>query len=115
MGTWNNHTGVTTMTYIPALKKYMIVISTPTFSPYTTKQFYTYILESDNITGPWTYITYMYMFGPEAYFVHFPSKFQDASVSPPYHNGFLSYSANFAFHGNSTPAGSGYHWSLQKH
>jgi hypothetical protein len=50
--TWNNHTGVTTMTWIPAIKKFIVVISTPSFSPYTNKQFDTYFLESDSISGP---------------------------------------------------------------
>lgn len=49
--TWNNHTGVVTMTYFPVLHKYIMCVSTPTFSPYTTKQFDTYFLESDAITG----------------------------------------------------------------
>lgn len=35
--TWNNHTGVVTMTYFAPLKKYIVCVSTPTFSPYTTK------------------------------------------------------------------------------
>lgn len=29
--TWNNHTGVTTMTWVPALKKFITCISTPSF------------------------------------------------------------------------------------
>ena len=63
-------------------------------------------------------------FGPEAYFVNIPSSFMDASLKPTSQaqpseselalNAFLSYSANFAFKGNSTPVGSGYHWSLQQ-
>ena len=47
------------MTYFAALKKYIVVVSTPTFSPYTDKQFDTYILESDTITGPFKLVTYL--------------------------------------------------------
>jgi len=32
--TWGNRTGVVTMTYIPLLKKYIMVVITPTYSPY---------------------------------------------------------------------------------
>eukprot|EP01050_Picozoa_sp_SAG11_P001128 SAG11_NODE_47_length_20431_cov_7.472752_6_plen_133_part_00 len=49
---WENRTGVTTQTYVPALKKYLTVISTPSHSPQTQSNFTTYILESDLATGP---------------------------------------------------------------
>lgn len=65
--TWNNHTGVVTMTYFSVLKKYIMSISTATYYPYMTKQFDTYFLESDAITGPWAYVNYNAQFGPEAY------------------------------------------------
>jgi len=113
---WGNRTGVTTMTYIPAVKRYIMCISTPTYSPFTEKQFDTYFLEAATITGPFRYITYMKMFGPQSYFVNIPSKFVDAAVDP--NDGslrlFLSYSANFAFHSGANPPGSGYHWTLQE-
>jgi len=48
---WENRTGVTTQTYVPALSKYLTVISTPTDSPQTQANFTTYILESDLPTG----------------------------------------------------------------
>ena len=122
--TWHAHTGVTTMTWVPALKKFITCISTPSFTPYTTKQFDTYFLESDSMTGPFKLVHYMREFGPEAYFVNIPSSFMDRtpkltvgagpSASVTAFNAFLSYSANFAFAGNSTPAGSGYHWVLQQ-
>jgi hypothetical protein len=56
---WDKHTGTTTMTYFPALKKFILSISTATNYPMMTEQFDTYFLESDSITGPWSYITYM--------------------------------------------------------
>ena len=97
---WTNHTGVVTMTYFPALKKYIMCISTASIYPMMTHQFDTYFLESDSITGPWSYVTYMSMFGPEAYFVHHPSKFsaKQANSSAKVYDAFLMYSANFAFH-----------------
>lgn len=76
--TWNNHTGVVTMTYVSALKKYLMVVSTPTYTPYTTKEFDTYFLESDTLTGPWAFVNWLKKFGPEAYFVHIPTKFLSA-------------------------------------
>ncbi|CAE7214229.1 unnamed protein product [Symbiodinium natans] len=112
---WGNRTGVTTMTYIPAVKRYIMCVSTPTFSPFTTRQFDTYFLESANITGPFRYISYLREFGPQAYFVNIPSKFVAASTgSDGSLRLFLSYSANFAYHGQPAPAGSGYHWTLQE-
>ena len=122
--TWHAHTGVTTMTWVPAVKKFITCISTPSFTPYTNKQFDTYFLESDRMTGPFKLVHYMREFGPEAYFVNIPSSFMDATPKPTKDagpsasataiNAFLSYSANFAFKGNSTPPGSGYHWVLQQ-
>jgi hypothetical protein len=78
--TWENHTGVVTMSYHPALQKYIMVVGTPTDSPSMVGPFDVYFLESDNITGPWSYISYLSQFGPEAYFVHFPSKFLASSL-----------------------------------
>ena len=47
------------MTYFEPLKKYVLSISTATIYPMMTHQFDTYFLESDDITGPWSYVTYM--------------------------------------------------------
>lgn len=92
-----------------------------------TEEFDTYFLESDSITGPWSYVNYMSKFGPEAYFVHFPSKFlasdfvtttaspgDEEAAATGFYDAFLMYSANFAFKNGSTPVGSGYHMSLQR-
>ena len=43
----------------PATARYIMCVSTPTFSPFTTRQFDTYFLESANITGPFRYISYL--------------------------------------------------------
>ena len=114
---WKNHTGVVTMTYFAPIKKYVLSISTATVYPMMTHQFDTYFLESDAITGPWSYVTYMSMFGPEAYFVNHPTKFSAAkadTVAKTY-DAFLMYSANFAFHSKGIlPPNSAYHMNLQQ-
>ena len=122
--TWNTRTGVVTMTFVPALSKYIMCITTPTETPYTVKDFDTYLLESDNLTGPFRLVVYMAQFGPEGYFVHLPSKFLSASTTTAksengkdavtFFDAYLSYSANFAeSQAAPDPVGSGYHWSLQ--
>eukprot|EP00656_Telonema_subtile_P047417 TRINITY_DN5443_c0_g1_i3.p1 TRINITY_DN5443_c0_g1~~TRINITY_DN5443_c0_g1_i3.p1 ORF type:complete len:258 (+),score=47.91 TRINITY_DN5443_c0_g1_i3:78-851(+) len=113
---WNNHTGVVTMTYMPGIKKYVLTVSTASYYPYMTKQFDTYFLESDSITGPWAYVNYNAEFGPEAYFVHHPSKFlaARANTTAKVFDAFLMYSANFAFSQGSMPPNSGYHMNLQQ-
>ena len=79
---WMNNTGVVTMSWHPAISKYILVISTPSVSPSCVGNFDTYFLESDSMTGPWSYVSYMAAFGPEAYFVHFPGRFMDAVTYP---------------------------------
>lgn len=114
---WGNRTGVSTMTWVPAIERFVLCVSTPTYSPSTVKQFDTYFLESPSMQGPWSLITYLAEFGPQAYFVNIPSKFMSATVDPS--DGslefWLSYSANFAIGGvPPNPPGSGYHWTLQR-
>ena len=77
---WMNNTGVVTMSWHPTLSKYILVISTPSVSPSCVGNFDTYFLESDSMTGPWAYVSYMAAFGPEAYFVHFPGRFMDLAT-----------------------------------
>lgn len=67
---WPGRTGVVTLSYHPALGKYVMVVSTPTSGDSTVGNFDTYFLESDSMTGPWAMISYLSSFGPEAYFVH---------------------------------------------
>jgi len=118
--TWRNHTGVVTMTYFAPLAKYVLTISTASHYPSMVQPFDTYFLESDSITGPWSYVSYLSEFGPEAYFVHHPSKFlaARADIANPdgaYFDAFLMYSANFASRGSSPqPPNSGYHMNLQQ-
>jgi hypothetical protein len=113
---WVHHTGTTTMTYFPGIKKYILTTSTATNWPMMTEQFDTYFMESDSITGPWSYVTYMSKFGPEAYFVNHPSKFSAAraNTTSKSYDAFLMYSANFAYHNGAIPPNSGYHMNLQQ-
>lgn len=74
----------------------------------------TYILESDQMTGPWKMVCYLKDFGPQAYFVNIPSKF----ISEDGKRAWLCYSANFAYNRDrqaspGNPKGS--HYSLSLH
>ena len=86
---WNNNMGCVTMTYNAPLKKYlMCVLDAMTTLGYAN----TYILESDQIAGPWRLLTYMKHFGEQAYFVNVPSKF----IRGDGRTMWLCYAANFA-------------------
>lgn len=103
---WNNHCGCVTMTYIAPLKKYLMLV---TDGWPTTKTMDSFILESDNITGPWKMVTYMSKFGKQGFFLNIPTPF----VSSDGRNAWLCYSANFAG-GSSSPVGSRPGMVLQK-
>jgi hypothetical protein len=109
---WNGRVGHTTMTYHPALKKYLLCVTDgwPTISTMNT-----YILESGTITGPWKLVTFMEKFGAQGYFVNIPSKFISSSGTSMW----LCYSANFTnpYLGTNFPAdppGSKYAMCLQE-
>ena len=109
---WNNNCGNVSMTYDPALKRYLMSI---TDGGNTISRFNTYILESDKITGPWRLVTYLRSFGEQAYFVNIPSKF----IGKDGRTAWLCYAANFTngyLHTNyrSDPPGSGYAMCLQE-
>jgi hypothetical protein len=57
----------------------------------TGSRYNTYILESDQLTGPWKLVVYMHHFGEQGYFVNIPTKF----VSADGRTAWLCYSANF--------------------
>ena len=85
---WGNRTGVTTLSWHPLLRKYIMVVSTPTQSPFSgsdsppfNASYDTYFLESDEITGPWALVSYAAQFGPQAYFANIPSKFMGVAAS----------------------------------
>jgi hypothetical protein len=109
---WNNNCGCVTMTYNPALKKYLLCI---TDGGNTISKFNTYILESDMITGPWNLAVYMHSFGEQGYFVNFPSKF----ISPDGRTAWLCFATNFTngyLHTNyrDDPPGGGYAMNLHE-
>jgi hypothetical protein len=109
---WDNNMGSVTMTYDAPLKKYLMAV---TDGGNTVSKFNTYILESNEITGPWKLVVYMKDFGEQGYFVNFPSKF----ISKDGRTAWLSYSANFTdtYAGaklKSNPEGGGYWWTLQE-
>ena len=86
---WNDNMGCVTMTYDAPLKKYLMCVTDGTT---TSDYFNTYILESDQIAGPWKLVTYMQHFGEQAYFVNIPSKF----IGGDGRNLWLCYAANFS-------------------
>jgi hypothetical protein len=86
---WNNHMGCVTMTYNAPLKKYFMCA---TDGGNTMDRYDSYIMESDNITGPWRMVTYMERFGMYGYFVNIPSKF----ISADGQTAWLCYSTNWA-------------------
>jgi hypothetical protein len=103
---WNNHCGCVTMTYLAPLKKYLLCI---TDGWPTAKTMDTYLLESDQLTGPWKLVTYLAKFGEQGFFANVPSRF----VGPDGRTAWLCYSANFAG-GRSDPVGSQPGLSLQR-
>jgi hypothetical protein len=109
---WNNNMGCVTVTWNPALKKYLMCI---TDGGMTCARMNTYILESDSLTGDWKIISYMKNFGEQAYFVNIPSKF----IEKDGRTMWLLYSGNFAPNWNgeqikTNPQGSHYGFVMQK-
>lgn len=86
---WNNNTGCVTITYNAPLEKYIMCV---TDGWPTIKKMNSFILESDQVTGPWKLVTYMKDFGEQAYFLNFPTKF----ISDSGLNAWLCYSGNFS-------------------
>ncbi len=109
---WNDNMGCVTITYNAPLKKYIMCVTDGTN---TVGYFHTYLLESDQIAGPWKLVNYMKQFGEQAYFVNIPSKF----ISADGRRLWLCYAANFAPNWNGTsilsrPPGSRYGMCLQE-
>ena len=109
---WNNNMGCVTATYVPGLKKYLMCVTDgwPTVAKMSS-----YILEADQLTGPWRMVVYMKDFGEQAYFLNFPSKF----INNDGKTLWLCYSANFSngWNGvklNFNPPGGRYGLSLHE-
>jgi hypothetical protein len=116
-----NHTGSATMTYFAGISKYIITICTTSRYPILDGgHFDTYFLESDSITGPWKYITYLKSFGPQVYFANHVSKFTAKQAvttgATKTFESFLMYSANYdpGGGGGPNPPNSAYHMNLQQ-
>jgi hypothetical protein len=119
--TFPNKTGTATASYVPALKKYLMVVSTASYPGVGSmrKEYDIYILESNRLEGPWSLVQYLNKFGPEAYFPIVPTKFlgqshdikvlSDGSALWPF---YFGYSANWAYHGTPNPPHSGYSFCL---
>ena len=76
---WPRGVGGLTMTYNPILHKYLVVSNLPSDRVHPTNcSFDTYLLEADNITGPYRLVSYMASLGPQMYFQHLASKFFSA-------------------------------------
>lgn len=104
---WNNRCGCATVTYNPALKRYIMCVTDgwPTVATMNT-----YLLESKKITGPWKLVTFMEKFGEQGYFVNIPSKF----IRPDGRTAWLCYSGNFTRDQKTNPPGGRYGMCLQE-
>ncbi len=107
---WNSNMGCVTATFVPGLNKYLMCV---TDGWPTVAKMHSYILEADQITGPWKMVSYMKDFGEQAYFLNFPSKF----ISDDGLKLWLCYSANYgewAEKLNFNPPGGRYGLSLHE-
>ncbi|HOW84594.1 MAG TPA: hypothetical protein P5119_04480 [Candidatus Aminicenantes bacterium] len=112
LASWNNRMGCTTIAYDAPLRKYLMCV---TDGWPGVEDMNSYLLEADEITGPYRLIAFMEKFGRQGYFLNFPSKFIGADGR----SAWLSYSANFhkKYFGNRTvadPMGGRYAWTLQE-
>lgn len=109
---WQNNMGCVTVTYNHPLQKYLMCV---TDGGTTCGKMNSYILESDQITGPWRLVSYLKDFGEQAYFLNLPSKF----ISSDGRKLWLCYSGNYAKDWNGmkieeNPPGSHYGLVLQE-
>ncbi len=85
---WKNHLGSVTITFNPALDRYLMCVADGWPS---TRTISTLILEANNMAGPWRLVSYLKDFGAQGYFVNLPGKF----IQPDGKTMWLCYSANF--------------------
>ena len=114
---WLGHLGCVTVTYNPALKKYLMCITRGVDvsadkdrKGYTSLRFDSMILGADELTGEWKMIQRLDQFGPVAYFLNIPSKF----ISDDGKKMWLCYSANF-HDKNMYPNPPGSYYTLSLH
>ena len=105
--TWPDHLGSVAASWLPDLGRYIMCVTRGMQAGQCT----TMVFEAPHLTGPWHIITTWQAFGPEAYFVHIPTKFWGALL----HTGWLSYSANWSQKRHvGNPLGSCYALSLHE-
>ena len=76
---WPTGMGGATMTYNPALRKFLVVVNIPADRVHPTDcRFTTFVLESSSVTGPFALVSYMEALGPQMYFQQLSSKFWSA-------------------------------------
>ena len=110
---WQDNLGCVSMTYNPRLKKYLTTI---TNGVTTCGKMHTFILESDNLTGPWKLISYMKDFGEQAYYVNIPSKFisEDGKKMHLFYSGAFARDWNGIIINENNPPGSHYGLAIQQ-
>jgi hypothetical protein len=108
---WPDHMGQVTMTYVPALKKYIMCVGD---GGNYSGHYNTYFLESSAMTGPWRMVTYWGSFGTQAYFADIPSKFLGTTVENGSLKAWLVYSANFCGTQIADPPDSSYAMCLRQ-
>ena len=72
---WKNHLGSESITYIPGLKKYLLMTTRLKESEKNLPSNVFIFYEADTITGPYRMVHYLRDWGPQAYFPNVPSKF----------------------------------------
>lgn len=110
---WRGRVGPATITYAAPLGKYLCCV---TDGSEIHGEYDTYLLEADDLTGPWRLVVYMESFGKQAYFVNIPSRF----IASDGEKAWLCYSANFSLETKdpaepvANPPGSRYGMVLQE-
>lgn len=89
--TWPRSVGQLSMSYVPALGRYLMCVS---YSRGDAQETTSYVLDAPSPWGPWTMVGYWEGFGRQAYFLNFPSRF----LSEDGARGWLCYSANHTSH-----------------
>jgi hypothetical protein len=111
--TWRRSVGQVSMTRYPYLGRYLMCVSFAREQAAPTDSF---ILEAPSMVGPWRLVSYWPSFGPQAYFLNFPSRFLDPGGT----RAWLCYSANHTGHFDGgepiaqDPLGSRYALCLQE-
>lgn len=106
---WKDHVGSEGLTFIPALRKYILMtarlMENENNLPYNVLVFW----ESDSITGPFKMVHYLRDWGPQTYFPNIPAKF----ISPDGKTMWLCVACNYS-HPGSNPVQCRYGFSLHE-